>query len=66
MTGRITGLHPGVTPAMLAYATMEGVAFQFADCVAAQVEVGARPERFNRGRRRHPQRALAAAIGHRA
>jgi xylulokinase len=46
MTGRITGLHPGVTPAMLAYATMEGVAFQFADCVAAQVEVGARPERF--------------------
>ncbi len=46
MTGRITGLHPGVTPAMLAYATMEGVAFQFADCVAAQVEVGARPDRF--------------------
>jgi xylulokinase len=46
LTGRISGLHPGVTPAMLAYATMEGVAFQFADCVAAQVEVGARPERF--------------------
>lgn len=46
MTGRITGLHPGVTPAMLAYATMEGVAFQFADCVAAQTEVGVRPERF--------------------
>ena len=46
MTGSIWGLHPGVTPAMLAYATMEGVAFQFADCVAAQVEVGARPERF--------------------
>lgn len=46
MTGRITGLHPGVTPAMLAYATMEGVAFQFADCVAAQEEVGVRPERF--------------------
>ncbi|MFM7335527.1 MAG: xylulokinase [Tabrizicola sp.] len=46
MTGRITGLHPGVTPAMLAYATMEGVAFQFADCVAAQQEVGVRPERF--------------------
>ncbi|MFN5997194.1 MAG: xylulokinase [Paracoccaceae bacterium] len=46
LTGRITGLHPGVTPAMLAYATMEGVAFQFADCVAAQVAVGARPERF--------------------
>ena len=46
LTGRITGLHPGVTPAMLAYATMEGVAFQFADCIAAQVEVGTRPERF--------------------
>jgi xylulokinase len=46
MTGRIAGLHPGVTPAMLAYATMEGVAFQFADCVAAQHEVGVRPERF--------------------
>jgi xylulokinase len=46
LTGRITGLHPGVTPAMLAYATMEGVAFQFADCVAAQVEVGVAPERY--------------------
>ena len=46
LQGRIAGLHPGVTPAMLAYATMEGVAFQFADCIAAQVEVGARPERF--------------------
>jgi len=46
MTGRMTGLHPGVTPAMLAYATMEGVAFQFADCVEAQTEVGVRPERF--------------------
>ncbi len=31
---------------MLAYATMEGVAFQFADCIAAQEEVGVRPERF--------------------
>ena len=46
MTGRMTGLHPGVTPAMLGYATMEGVAFQFADCIDAQVEVGVRPERF--------------------
>jgi xylulokinase len=46
MTGRIHGLHPGVTPAMLAYATMEGVGFQFADCIAAQQEVGVRPERF--------------------
>ncbi len=46
LTGRLSGLHPGVTPAMLAYATMEGVAFQFADCVTAQVEAGAVPERF--------------------
>jgi xylulokinase len=46
LTGRMTGLHPGVTPAMLAYATMEGVAFQFSDCIAAQREVGVRPERF--------------------
>ncbi|MBA4326087.1 MAG: xylulokinase [Rhodobacter sp.] len=46
LTGRISGLHPGVTPAMLAYATMEGVAFQFADCIAAQEQVGVRPERF--------------------
>ena len=46
MTGRMTGLHPGVTPGMLAYATMEGVAFQFADCLAAQIEVGARADRI--------------------
>lgn len=46
LTGRMAGLHPGVTPAMLAYAAMEGVAFQFADCVGAQVEAGARPDRF--------------------
>lgn len=46
MTGRMSGLHPGVTSAMLAYATMEGVAFQFADCIAAQQEVGARPDHF--------------------
>lgn len=44
--GRIDGLHPGVTPAMLGYATMEGVALQFADCVAAQRAVGVRPKRF--------------------
>lgn len=46
MLGRMNGVHPGVTPAMLAYATMEGVAFQFADCLAAQRAVGARPTRF--------------------
>ena len=46
LTGRMVGLHPGVTPAMLAYSTMEGVAFQFADCIAAQIEVGSQPERF--------------------
>lgn len=40
MLARVAGLHPGVTPAMLAYATMEGVAFQIADCVAAQGAAG--------------------------
>jgi xylulokinase len=45
-TGRIDGLHPGVTRAMLGYATMEGIAVQFAACVAAQRRVGTRPERF--------------------
>ncbi len=43
---RIDGLHPGVTPAMLAYATMEGVAFQIVDCVAVQRAVGARADRL--------------------
>ena len=46
MTGRIEGLHPGVDRAMLGYATMEGVAFQIADCVAAQRRAGAIPQRF--------------------
>ncbi len=41
MLGRMAGLHPGVTPGMLAYATTEGVAFQLADCVSAQSAVGA-------------------------
>lgn len=44
--GRMEGLHPGVDIAMLGYATLEGVAFQFADSVAAQRSVGVRPERF--------------------
>jgi xylulokinase len=68
MMGQITALHPGVTPAMLAYATMEGVAFQFADCIAAQVEVGARPERFTvvGGGTRSALwlRLLASTLGH--
>ncbi|MEZ5797873.1 MAG: xylulokinase [Paracoccaceae bacterium] len=46
MQGRIGGLHPGVTPAMLAYATMEGVAWQFADCVTAQRAAGCAPESY--------------------
>jgi xylulokinase len=41
--GRIDGLHPGVTPAALGYALLEGVAFQFADCIAAQRGVGVTP-----------------------
>ena len=44
--GRIDGLHPGTTRGMLGYAVMEGVAFQMADCVAAQRSVGVAPERF--------------------
>ncbi len=45
-TGQIAGLHPGVTRAMLGFATMEGVAVQFAACVAAQRRVGTKPVRF--------------------
>ncbi|MCB6179748.1 xylulokinase [Rhodobacter sp. Har01] len=67
LLGRMAGLHPGVTPEMLAYATMEGVAFQFADCVVAQRGVGARPERFTvvggGTRSRLWLRLLAAALG---
>jgi len=44
--GRMEGLHPGVTAAMLGYATLEGVAFQFADCLAAQRQVGVTPRRL--------------------
>lgn len=44
--GRMEGLHPGVDLAMLGYATLEGVAFQFADSVAAQRSVGVKPKRF--------------------
>jgi xylulokinase len=45
-TARIEGLHPGVDRGMLGYATMEGVAFQLADCVAAQRALGVKPQRF--------------------
>lgn len=45
-TGRIDGLHPGTTRGMLGYAVMEGVAFQFADCVAAQKSVGVVAKHF--------------------
>jgi xylulokinase len=38
--GAMAGLHPETTRAMLGYATMEGVAFQFADCIAAQEAAG--------------------------
>lgn len=67
-TGRIAGLHPGVDLALLGYAAMEGVAFQFADCVAAQGAAGApRPERFlavgGGTRSRLWTRLLASALG---
>lgn len=39
-TGQMSGLHPGVDAASLGYATMEGVAFQIADCIAAQQRAG--------------------------
>jgi xylulokinase len=54
--GRIDGLHPGVTPASLGYAVIEGVAFQMADCIAAQRAVGVTP----------PQRYLAVGGGTRS
>ena len=67
LLGRMAGLHPGVTPGMLAYATMEGVAFQFADCVAAQRSVGVRPQRFTvvggGTRSKLWLRLLASAVG---
>ena len=46
MMGRIEEPHPGVDRAMPGYATKEGVAFQIADCVAAQRAAGAIPQRF--------------------
>ncbi|MES2144015.1 MAG: xylulokinase [Pseudomonadota bacterium] len=54
--GRMDGLHPGVTPASLGYALLEGVAFQFADCIAAQRAVGVTP----------PKRFLAVGGGTRS
>ncbi len=44
--GRIEGLHPGVTHASLGYAMLEGVAFQIADCIAAQRATGVAATRF--------------------
>ena len=44
--GRIEGLHPGVTHASLGYALLEGVAFQIADCIAAQRAAGVAARRF--------------------
>lgn len=66
--GRIDGLHPGTTRGMLGYAVMEGVAFQFADCVAAQRSVGVVPQRFSvvggGSRSLLWTRLLAAALDH--
>ncbi len=38
--GRIEGLRGDTTRAMLAWSTLEGVAFQIADCVEAQLQTG--------------------------
>lgn len=46
LLGRMVGLHPGVDAAALAYATMEGVALQFADCLAAQRAVGVQADQI--------------------
>lgn len=66
-TGQVSGLHPGVDDAMLGYATMEGVAFQMAGCVAAQCSLGVPAERFVAvgGGTRSPlwMRLLATALG---
>lgn len=44
--GVLAGLHPGTSRAMLGYATLEGVAFLFADCLAAQTAAGVRVDRL--------------------
>jgi xylulokinase len=44
--GVIVGLHPGVDRALLGYATLEGVAFLFADCLRAQEAAGVRMTRL--------------------
>ena len=67
LLGRMAGLHPGVTPGALAYATMEGVAFQFADCVAAQRQTGVQADSFTvvggGTRSRLWLRLIASALG---
>lgn len=44
--GVLAGLHPGVDRARLGYATLEGVAFLFADCLAAQQAAGVPADRL--------------------
>ncbi len=44
--GVLSGLHPGTSRGMLGYATLEGVAFLFADCLAAQAAAGVRVDRL--------------------
>jgi xylulokinase len=45
--GVVSGLHPGVGRAQLGYATLEGVAFLFADCLAAQQAAGVPADRLS-------------------
>jgi len=44
--GILAGLHPEVGRAQLGYATLEGVAFLFADCLAAQRAAGVPADRL--------------------
>jgi xylulokinase len=44
--GLLAGLHPETGPASLGYATLEGVAFLFADCLAAQQAAGVPADRL--------------------
>lgn len=45
--GVLSGLHPGVGRAELGYAALEGVAFLFGDCLAAQEAAGVPADRLS-------------------
>ncbi len=65
--GSLAGLHPGTSRAMLGYATLEGVAFLFADCLVAQQAAGVPADTLSAvgGGTRSPfwLRLMATALG---